>query len=375
MKRKRFAKNRNNRAFNVSVGLTVAMCIVNFVFIVMLLLINRREDVAVPESVDVVLFLNMAILIIVLLVHRSFYKRLRSKVVQPVELVQAELNKLISGEFETPISAESDDGMEEIYASLEEIRKKLEAFSLKQEEIRETRNTYVSGLMHDIATPITRISGCASMICDGMVTSPQDIKKFAKIIVQNTEDVDIMLKNLAEIEKYDKAYINSNCLPIDMSYIIEHYVNSLKLELAGKDVKISFVNLCENAPVCKIDVKSCKRVLMNLINNSIRYRKKDVPCEIVITLQNGRPGELLFSLADNGIGIQEGTEKKIFELFYRADSSRHNPDEGNGIGLFISSEIMKANNAAMWAKNNGNGLTVFVAIPLVDEQAVDWFEF
>ena len=63
-----------------------------------------------------------------------------------------------------------------------------------------------------------------------------------------------------------------------------------------------------------------------------------------------------------------------FQLFYRGDSSRHNPDSGNGIGLFVSRQIMLANNAEIWAENNGDGLTMFASFPLVDDAPVDWFE-
>ncbi len=374
MKKKPLYKNRYNKLLNAFAASTISIFIINMIFIIFVFIVDSKNYAVSPDIVFAVLAVNSVTVASSLVLLTVYYRRLRIKVVQPVELVQAELQKLMSGDFETPIVTKDYDGMEEIYDTLEEVRKQLEKFSLQQKQRRELRSTYVSGLMHDIATPVTRIAGCASMISDGMVSSSADIKKFAEMIVQNTEDINIMLKNLAEIEKYDHAEIHSNILPIDMAYVIDYYVRGLKLELSADNVTISFVNLCKEKPVCRIDVKSCKRVLMNLINNSIKYKKINEPCEIIITLENREPGMLLFSLADNGIGIDGEQAEKIFELFYRADSSRHNPDTGNGIGLFVSSEIMKANNARMWAENNGNGLTVYVSFPLCDDQPVDWFD-
>ena len=251
--------------------------------------------------------------------------------------------------------------------------KQLEKADEQQRLAKESKNVYISGLMHDIATPITRINGCASMISDGVVTDLSDIRKFASMIIQNTEDINIMLKNLAEIEKYNSAHISENLLPINLYTLLDEYIRYLSLELAGQNVKICLINLCKSAPVCKIDVKSCKRVFMNLINNSVKYKKPDIPCEIVITLDTDKNGNLLFAFADNGTGVEEGTQEKLFEMFYRADGSRHNVKDGNGVGLFVSAEIIKSFNGKIWAENNGNGLTVFVSLPLTQESAVRWF--
>ncbi len=367
-------KLRYSNSLNISVGLTTAICLINLSFVIIFLIIDSKYELAFSNSVYIILTINTAIIIFVLIMFFIYCRRLRTKVIQPVELLKEELDKLTSGDIATPIENNDVEGMEDIYKALESIRRDLDTFNTLQKEKREERKTYVSGLMHDIATPVTRINGCASMICDGMVTTQEDIYKFAEMIMQNTEDINIMLKNLAEIEKYDRTDIHSNLIPIDVSYVIGYYLNGLQLELAARGVTINFVNKCKNATVCRLDVKSCKRVLMNLINNSIKYKKFDVPCEILMTIEDGEPGQLLFSLADNGTGIEYGTEEKIFELFYRGDKSRHNPDIGNGIGLYVSYQIMKANNSEMWAENNGNGLTVYVSIPLVDEKPVDWFE-
>lgn len=367
-------KNRYSTILNVSICLTTFICLLNLTFVAVLFVLDSKQSVSFSNIIYLILAVNTAIIVFALIIFCIYGRRLRTKVIQPVELLKDELSKLTSGDFGTPIESTDIDAMEDIYKDLEEIRQTLEMHSKYQKERLEERRTYVSGLMHDIATPVTRINGCASMICDGMVSSREDIEKLAEMIVQNTEDIDIMLKNLAEIEKYDRAKILGNLMPIDLSYVIGYYLNGLNLELASKDATVKFINLCKKTPVCRLDVKSCKRVLMNLINNSIKYKKKNEPCEIVMTIENREPGKVLFSLADNGVGIENGTEERIFEMFYRADSARHNPDAGNGIGLFVSYQIMKANNSEMWAENNGNGLTVYVSIPLVDEAPVDWFE-
>lgn len=367
-------KKSHSKGFNISAVLITLILFFNLIITVLMYIRYKNQQIDLTIAINVILIVDVVLIGIAVAMFGLYYKYLHSKVLIPVERVKQELNRLTRGDLEAPIEIAVIPEMQDIYSDLEEIRKKLEVFSAQQKEKREIRRTYVSGLMHDIATPVTRISGCASMICDGMVSSEQDIRKFAEMIVQNTEDINIMLGNLAEIEKYERTEILGNLLPIDMGHIIGYYVNGLKLELASKNTEITFINRCKKTPVCRIDVKSCKRVLMNLINNSVKYGKPGEKCEIVIALEIDKPDTLLFSLSDNGIGIEDGNEEKIFDLFYRADSSRHNPDTGNGIGLYVSKQIINANNAEIWAENNGNGLTVFAAFPLVDEEPVDWFE-
>ena len=123
-----------------------------------------------------------------------------------------------------------------------------------------------------------------------------------------------------------------------------------------------------------IDVKSCKRALMNLINNSIKYKKPDTDCRISVTLSDFDKKHILFTLSDNGIGIEKGSENLVFEMFYRGDKARSNIISGNGLGLYITKTILNANGAKVWAENNGDGLSVFVLLERTDKKPVEWYK-
>lgn len=373
-KKKGFVKKFRSKFFDIAVCCTAAAITVNTVLLIAGFVFDSTEKKpAVPAFLCIVLLLNLFCFVLILAMRHAFSEKLRTRLADPVEKIQSELEKLLKGEFAKPKPQEFHSELEGVYQAIETIHLRLEEYNEHQRQASESKYIYISGLMHDIATPITRINGCASMISDGMVTDLNDIKKFTSMIVQNTEDITIMLKNLAEIEKYNKTVIHDHMLPINMSSLIGRYMRFLSLELAKQNVKISFFDKSTVAPVCFIDVKSCKRVLMNLINNSIKYKNPDADCEIVISLYTNTKGSVLFELADNGTGIEEGTCDKLFEMFYRGDSARHNVSDGNGVGLFVSSEIVKSFNGKIWAENNGNGLSVFISLPLTDEPAVEWF--
>ena len=113
---------------------------------------------------------------------------------------------------------------------------------------------------------------------------------------------------------------------------------------------------------------------MNLINNSIKYKKADCNCKINIELNDYDENFILFKLSDNGIGVERGCENLIFEMFYRGDSARRNIKEGNGLGLYLAKTILVANGAKIWAENNGNGLSIIVLLPRSYKKPVKWFE-
>ncbi len=374
MKNKVTDKNLRSKTFDIVVACACFVVVVN-TFLIIMSLYNFDIDVYPVTFIllCVVFLLNLMCFVLVVIMRRVFNKRIKTKLAEPVIHIKSDLEMLLKGEFTKPESQEISAEMDAVYDAIETIRLKLEEYNEQQRVFKEAKHVYISGLMHDIATPVTRISGCASMINDGMVTDSQDIKKFAELIIQNTEDINIMLKNLAEIEKYNEAVIHNHMLPINLASVLERYTKDLQLELAKQNVTILFVNKCDTEPVCMLDVKSCKRVLMNLINNSIKYKKPESECKIVMSL-SAEGDEVLFAFADNGIGVEEGTQEKLFDMFYRADSARHNVTDGNGVGLFVSSEIIKSNNGKIWADNNGDGLTVFITLPKTDAQPVEWFD-
>ncbi len=362
------------KAFDAAIGSAIASICIDLIFISTSIIMGQERTFFITAIIAGVLVLNVIFLIMVCLMQRHFKNELENKIAEPIGQVQSALDILTTGDFASPISLEADDRLGKINISIEEIRRTLELYHEQQKRDEESRRIYVNGLMHDIATPITRINGCASMISDSIVTSSEDIKKFAEIILQNTQDINVMLKNLAQIEVYNNDVLQIKRVPIDMSYVIGRYLEDLKAELSSKNIEIEFINLCPKPPVCKIDVRSCKRVFMNLVTNSEKYRNPTGECKIKITLNFSGESELLLSFEDNGIGIPQGTEDKLFEMFYRADSSRHNSSQGNGIGLFVSREILKANGAKIWAEGLEEGLRINVLFPLVNEAPVDWFE-
>ena len=379
MKNDKKSKNtlvKNSQFFTVVTVSILVICI-NLCMIIGLVyvIISPRFD-SFSHNTFIVLcgasFVNLVVLIFLLILRKTYETFVNKKVIARLREIERHIGNFAQGNYDEPVVHSEDDEIGDLFKAVERVRVQLYDYREKENTESKLKKIYFSGLMHDIATPVTRINGCASMIEDGMVTDEESIKRFATMILRNTEDINIMLKSLSAIEKYNDHGISMDRQPVDIGEVLEIFFSDFNLFINDKSISIDFINKCKTPAVAMLDVKSCKRALANLINNSIKYKKPDYNCEIVVTLEDNPDGKILFSLADNGVGIEPGTENMIFEMFYRGDTARRNTNEGSGLGLFIAKQILNLNNIKLWAKNNGNGLTVFALFERSDKKPVRW---
>ncbi len=319
-------------------------------------------------------FINFVVLILLLLLRKVYEALVNRKIVVPLREIERHIVRFAHDNYDEPVIHGEDDEIGDLFKAIERVRIQLIEYREKENNAAELKKIYFSGLMHDIATPVTRINGCASMIEDGMVTDEQSIKRFASTILRSTEDISIMLKSIAAIEKYNESGMNIDLQPIDIAEALEIFVSDLKTSINNDDIAVKFVNKCTLPAVSMIDIKSCKRAVANLINNSIKYKKTDCNCDITVAIEDNEDGKILFSVADNGVGIEPGGENRIFDMFYRGDAARRNTSEGSGLGLFIAKQILTLNNIDVWAQNNGNGLTVFALMERSEKKPVSWLK-
>jgi len=362
----------------VVVAATVILAM-NFLLIISLYFImaSPKYDIYSRSTIiamGAVCILNVIVIALLLILRKYYERRAFKTIIVPLQQIEKHIEKLVGGDYDSPIRHISEDEIGDLFNAVEDVRIKLKDYRAQELLNLAQKKVHISGLMHDIATPVTRINGYASMVTDGIVTDVDEIKRFASMILQSTEDINLMLKSISEIEQYNKIDTVYKKQPIDLAEVLEKYIFDISLEMSLQDVKISFDNFCQKPAFCCIDIKRCKRVLHNLINNSIKYKKVDERCEIAIKLEDNDDGRILCSVSDNGIGVERGTEEMLFEMFYRGDSARRNINEGNGLGLYLCKQILLANDAEISAENNGNGLTIKILFYRTDDIPVRWYK-
>lgn len=222
------------------------------------------------------------------------------------------------------------------------------------EEEKKEQNRIIASISHDIKTPLTSIIGYSDLINEGGLSEEQ--------ILKYNDKINLKSKNIKELlNSFDDYLINSTKESTKISNIlikdlVKEIKNDYLLDLEFKNIILNINCSCSNMHI-KIDVAKIKRVISNIIQNSIRYIEKEGKIVINIDYEEDN---FVFCISDNGKGVDEKIISKIFDPLYTTDNSR----KISGLGLSICKEFITSHNGTICAYNNYmGGLTVKFTIP------------
>jgi two-component system sensor histidine kinase KdpD len=226
-------------------------------------------------------------------------------------------------------------------------------------ETERMRNILLSSVSHDLRTPLTVIAGSASSLLEGEKSlDPATKRELAQSIYEEAERLDRLVSNLLEMSRLQSGEVKFNQEWHVLEEVIGCALTQLDSQLQRHPVSIS---LPPDLPLVHIDALLMERVVINLLENSMKYTPVGTPLEILGRIQDK---EILVDVADHGPGLPPGQEERIFEKFYQAapGSAR-----GGGLGLTICRSIIEAHGGHIWAANRPGGGAVFsFTIPLVE---------
>lgn len=239
----------------------------------------------------------------------------------------------------------------------------LYAFSeLRSQEIDRLKSEFVSMASHQLRTPLTGIKWSSELLIKDKSGSLSERQKdYVKQIADSNERMIKLVEdllNVSHIETGSKFIINK--LPIDLVPVI----NSIKVELAAlADLHEVSVKISLPAKlIFNLDAEKIRQVLQNLMSNAVKYSKAGGIVEIGI-FENSDENLNLF-VKDNGLGIPENQQDRMFEKFFRADNVRSSETEGTGLGLYIAKAIVEGHGGRIWFESKKDeGTTFYIKIP------------
>jgi two-component system sensor histidine kinase KdpD len=226
-------------------------------------------------------------------------------------------------------------------------------------EAERMRNILLSSVSHDLRTPLTVIAGSASSLLEGEKDLDAPTKhELAQGIYEEAKRLDRLVYNLLEMSRLQSGEVKINLEWHVLEEVIGCALAQLDSQLHDHPVNIT---LPTDLPLVHIDALLLERVVINLLENAMKYTPAGTPVEISGRIQDN---QLVASVADKGPGLPVGQEERIFEKFYQAapGSAR-----GGGLGLTICRSIIEAHGGRIWAANRLEGGAVFsFTIPLVE---------
>ena len=256
---------------------------------------------------------------------------------------------IAKGNFDYALQIEENNGeIEQLYKSYEDMRLKLKESSEEKIQNEKQNRELISNITHDLKTPITSIKGYVEGIIDGVADTPEKMNRYIKTIYTKTNEMDRLINELTYYSGIDSNRIPYHFQRINVSDYFNDCVEDVGLDLESKNIELNYSNLLTEDTRIIADPEQLKKVINNIIGNSIKYLDKDRHGVIDIRLLD-EVDAIRVEIEDNGKGIAAKDLPNIFERFYRTDASRNSAQGGSGIGLSIVKKIIEDHGGYIWA--------------------------
>jgi signal transduction histidine kinase len=266
----------------------------------------------------------------------------------------------------------SRDDIELLETLAGELALNIERFRLKEEivyekasrekldELNRLKTEFISTVSHELRTPLSSIQGLAEVLQEGKVKNAAKRGDLLAVLASESSRLSRLLHNILDFGKIEQQTKTFDFQPTEIKPLIEEAVEVFRLQLDEAGFKVR-LDLPAEPVALNIDRDAIKQVLINLIDNAIKYSSEKK--EIDIRLVNSRLG-MEIQVQDRGIGMSAEEADQIFEKFYRAPAAARCNAKGVGLGLKIAKHIMAAHRGDIRVESRpGRGSTFKLAFP------------
>jgi len=230
---------------------------------------------------------------------------------------------------------------------IQSLNKEITLFAqVKQKEIEDLkknesyRREFIADLSHELKTPIFAAQGYIHTLLDGAKDEPEVSEKFLKKAAKSLDGLDELVQDLLTLSEIETGSAKMKKDKFDIFQIVNEVFDQLEKKALKRNIELKSERNVEKPIVIEADQKRIFQVLRNLIENGIKYGVDEAGFVKVSLLVDKNSVEV--SVSDNGTGIPEEDQKRIFERFYRVEKSRSKDKGGSGLGLAIAKQIIEA---------------------------------
>ncbi|MCR5214750.1 MAG: HAMP domain-containing histidine kinase [Eubacterium sp.] len=254
------------------------------------------------------------------------------KIIRPIKRLAEVANDYSMGDFDTEIGITSKDEIGQLAESMEYMASELS-------KLEEYRHEFISNISHDFRSPLTSIKGYVTALQDGTIP-PEKQDRYLGIVLDETNRLTKLTQGLLDLNRLEIYGPYLKLTDFDFIDIVRSSLNTFEIKCIDKNVAIYLNNHAE-ATIVTADKTKIQQVVYNLLDNALKFTPSGNNIYINIVEQGEK---LKISIKDEGIGMSEETQKKIWTRFYKDDTSRGKDKAGTGLGLAITKEIIKAHN-------------------------------
>ena len=318
-------------------------------------------DAAGLISGDFMSSLFLCMILILLFTALLLTRWLEKSFFGPISVLNKGMNHIRDGNLDFILKTDEEGEIGELYQNYEEMRLRLKE-SQEEKLLQEKQNReLLSNISHDLKTPITSIKGYVEGLIDGVANTPEKQDKYIRTIYNKANDMDHLIDELTLYSRIDSDRVPYNFHRINVGDYFGDCVEEIGMDLESRGIELNYSNLI--APETRIiaDPEQLKRVINNIVGNSVKYLDKPLG-RIVFRLLD-EEDSIRVEVEDNGKGIAPRDIPYIFDRFYRTDSSRNSAKGGSGIGLSIVKKIIEDHGGYIWATSTlGEGTCMHIVL-------------
>ncbi|NOS61827.1 MAG: HAMP domain-containing histidine kinase [Nitrosarchaeum sp.] len=248
---------------------------------------------------------------------------------------------------------------------IQERSKILEQKNQELEQIKKSKDEFVTMIVHDLKNPLVPITSLSDILLSNTFgdLNPKQIDRI-KMIQSNAISLQNLIQDLLDSQKAELGKLHLNLLEHNLSEIILHSISKLTPEFDIKEITIE-TSIANNVQ-CVCDKTRIEQVLSNILFNSLDFVSEKIG-KISISLESDSHTAKI-KITDNGIGIEKDQLEKLFVKFYQIKHNMTRKYGGTGLGLAVSNDIIALHGGKIWVESDGigNGSTFFIELPLKD---------
>lgn len=291
-------------------------------------------------------------IILVTLISFLFSFILSRRISKPIKNIGSVAKKFAKGDFSSRVDIENGG------YNITEVNELAETFNNMAYDLEQAdniRNNFISDVSHELRTPMTTIGGFVDGILDDTIPKEKH-NEYLKIVKEEIVRLSGLVNSFLDITRLKNEKPMLDFVDFDINEIIRRTLINLESRFVDKNIDVNIDFEDEDCYV-KADKDSIRRVLMNLLDNAIKFTDNNG----IITIKvYSRQQDVFVSVKNTGCGIAENEQKLIFERFYKIDRSRAINRDGTGIGLYIVKDILNQHGKDIRVKSREGEYAEFI---------------
>lgn len=230
--------------------------------------------------------------------------------------------------------------------------------------LEKMRSDFVANVSHELKTPVTSVRGFSETLMSGEVTDEETTQQFLKIIHDESQRLDRLIRDLLNLSKIEKQEMPLNLEPLNLTALAHEVSVTLQGAIEEKKTRLALPDPSRDVYL-EGDEDRLRQIILNLVGNGINYTAEGGAVKLSLKEDTNN---VRLIIEDDGIGIPEESLPRIFERFYRVDRARSRHSGGTGLGLAIVKHLIESHHGEIEVESReGEGTTFIVTLPKKQE--------